>query len=58
MTDMAIPLVFTDAAANKVKNLVADEDNPELKLRVISLAAVAADSNTVLPLMKKSTTAI
>ena len=34
MTDMAIPLVFTDAAANKVKNLVADEDNPELKLRV------------------------
>ena len=33
MTDMAIPLVFTDAAANKVKNLVADEDNPELKLR-------------------------
>ena len=34
MTDMAIPLVFTDAAANKVKNLVADEDNPELKLLV------------------------
>ena len=34
MTDMAIPLVFTDAAANKVKNFVADEDNPELKLRV------------------------
>lgn len=34
MTDMAIPLVFTDAAANKVKNLVVDEDNPELKLRV------------------------
>lgn len=34
MTDMAIPLVFTDAAANKVKNLVADEENPELKLRV------------------------
>lgn len=34
MTDVAIPLVFTDAAANKVKNLVADEENPDLKLRV------------------------
>ncbi|WP_241646821.1 iron-sulfur cluster insertion protein ErpA [Rosenbergiella metrosideri] len=29
-----VPLQFTDAAANKVKTLVADEDNPELKLRV------------------------
>ncbi|MGR6981566.1 iron-sulfur cluster insertion protein ErpA [Testudinibacter sp. P27/CKL/0425] len=34
MTDVAIPLVFTDAAANKVKNLVAGEENPDLKLRV------------------------
>ncbi|MGV6989183.1 iron-sulfur cluster insertion protein ErpA [Testudinibacter sp. P80/BLE/0925] len=34
MTDVAIPLIFTDAAANKVKNLVADEDNSNLKLRV------------------------
>lgn len=34
MTDVAIPLIFTDAAANKVKNLVADEDNSALKLRV------------------------
>ncbi|MGR3808141.1 Iron-sulfur cluster insertion apoprotein erpA [Pasteurella testudinis DSM 23072] len=34
MSDMAIPLNFTDAAANKVKNLVADEENPDLKLRV------------------------
>ncbi len=30
----AVPLQFTDAAANKVKTLVADEENPELKLRV------------------------
>lgn len=30
----ALPLQFTDAAANKVKNLIADEENPELKLRV------------------------
>lgn len=30
----ALPLQFTDAAAVKVKALIADEDNPELKLRV------------------------
>ncbi|ACX86990.1 iron-sulfur cluster insertion protein ErpA [Pectobacterium brasiliense] len=30
----ALPLQFTDAAASKVKNLIADEENPELKLRV------------------------
>jgi iron-sulfur cluster insertion protein len=28
------PLVFTDAAANKVSELLRDEDNPELMLRV------------------------
>ncbi len=28
------PLVFTDAAANKVKLLIAEEANPNLKLRV------------------------
>lgn len=28
------PLVFTDAAATKVKNLVEEEGNPDLKLRV------------------------
>lgn len=32
--DVALPLEFTDAAANKVKSLIADEDNPNLKLRV------------------------
>lgn len=30
----ALPLQFTDAAARKVKNLVADEENPDMKLRV------------------------
>ncbi|WP_313159666.1 iron-sulfur cluster insertion protein ErpA [Mixta calida] len=30
----ALPLQFTDAAASKVKTLIADEDNPDLKLRV------------------------
>ncbi len=28
------PLVFTDAAADKVRELIAEEGNPELKLRV------------------------
>lgn len=33
-TDMPAPLVFTDSAANKVKDLIAEEGNPDLKLRV------------------------
>jgi iron-sulfur cluster insertion protein len=31
---MPEPLVFTDSAANKVKQLIEEEGNPELKLRV------------------------
>jgi iron-sulfur cluster insertion protein len=31
---MPAPLVFTDSAADKVKQLVDEEGNPELKLRV------------------------
>lgn len=34
MSDMPAPLNFSDSAANKVKELIADEGNPELKLRV------------------------
>lgn len=30
----ALPINFTDAAANKVKTLVTEEENPNLKLRV------------------------
>ena len=33
-TDMPLPLNFSDNAANKVKELIADEGNPDLKLRV------------------------
>lgn len=33
-TDMPAPLVFTDSAAAKVADLVAEEGNPDLKLRV------------------------
>jgi iron-sulfur cluster insertion protein len=32
--EMPPPLVFTDAAAAKVKQLIDEEGNPELKLRV------------------------
>ncbi len=34
MSDIAIPLTFTDAAARKVKTLISEEENPNLKLRV------------------------
>ena len=33
-TELPAPLVFTDSAANKVKQLIDEEGNPELKLRV------------------------
>lgn len=33
-TDTPVPLVFTDSAANKVKELIEEEGNPGLKLRV------------------------
>ena len=32
--DMPVPIVFTDSAAAKVADLIAEEGNPELKLRV------------------------
>ncbi len=34
MTEMEDPLLFTDSAAAKVKNLIDEEGNPDLKLRV------------------------
>ncbi|WJW75133.1 iron-sulfur cluster insertion protein ErpA [Thiohalobacter sp. IOR34] len=33
-TDMEDPLIFTEAAATKVKGLIEEEGNPNLKLRV------------------------
>ena len=33
-TEMPAPLNFSDSAANKVKELINDEGNPDLKLRV------------------------
>ena len=34
MTELPAPLNFTDAAANKVRELILEENNPNLKLRV------------------------
>ena len=34
VTEMPAPLIFSDSAAGKVKQLIAEEGNPELKLRV------------------------
>jgi len=34
VTEMPSPLVFTDSAATKVKELIDEEGNPDLKLRV------------------------
>lgn len=34
VTEMPPPLVFTDSAAMKVKELIDEEGNPDLKLRV------------------------
>ncbi|HAT39823.1 iron-sulfur cluster insertion protein ErpA [Polynucleobacter necessarius] len=34
LTEPPTPLVFTDSAAAKVADLIAEEGNPELKLRV------------------------
>ncbi len=34
VTDMQDPLLFTDGAANKVRLLIEEEGNPDLKLRV------------------------
>ncbi|MDA0148675.1 MULTISPECIES: iron-sulfur cluster insertion protein ErpA [Vibrio] len=34
MSEASIPLKFSDAAAQRVNALIAEEENPELKLRV------------------------
>lgn len=34
ITEMPAPLVFTDSAANKVRELIEEEGNTDLKLRV------------------------
>ena len=39
VSETAVPLVFTDSAANKVKELIEEEGNAALKLRVFVTGA-------------------
>ena len=49
---MPPPFVFTDAAAKKVKSLIEEENNPNLKLRVYVQGGDAQVSNTDLHSMR------
>lgn len=53
----APPLVFTSQAAAKVADLIAEEGNSDLKLRVYIEEEAARDSSTDLPLPKPWRTA-
>ena len=52
-TEMPAPIVFTDSAAAKVADLIAEEGNPDLKLRVFVQGAPG--SSTASLSMKSST---
>ena len=51
-TEMPEPINFTDSAAAKVADLIAEEGNPELKLRVFVQGGGCSGFNTVSPSMK------
>ncbi|VEH67729.1 iron-sulfur cluster insertion protein ErpA [Rodentibacter pneumotropicus] len=54
MTDnIAVPLTFTDAAANKVKSLISEEENNNLKLRVYITGGGCSGFQYGFTLMKK-----
>lgn len=52
------PIIFTDSCCAKVADLIAEENNPDLKLRVLSTAAAVRVSSTDLLLTKSKTTTI
>ena len=52
------PIIFTESCCTKVADLIAEENNPDLKLRVSSTVAAAQASNTDLPLTKSKTMTI
>jgi hypothetical protein len=61
MTDMTAPgqpLVFTNAAATKVGELIREESNPNLKLRVFIQGGAAPASSTASPSTRTWTKAI
>jgi len=50
------PIIFTENAATKVSQLIAEEGNEDLKLRVYVQGGDAQGSSTALRLTKRSTT--
>jgi Fe-S cluster assembly iron-binding protein IscA len=55
ITEMPAPIVFSDSAAAKVAELIDEEGNPDLKLRVFVQGGGCSGFSTVSPLMKSST---
>lgn len=55
VTEMAVPINFTDSAAGKVRELIEEEGNPALKLRVFVTGGGAPASSTDLLSTKKLT---
>ena len=47
VTGMQFPLIFTDSAANKVKELIEEEGNNDLKLRVFVAGGGCSDRKSV-----------
>ena len=47
VTEMPAPLVFTDNAAGKVKELIEEEGNTDLKLRVFVTGGGCSDRKSV-----------
>jgi len=54
LAEPPIPLIFTDSAAAKVADLIAEEGNTDLKLRVFVQGGVVLVSSMALLLMKRS----
>lgn len=53
---MPAPIIFTDSAAEKVAQLIEEEGNPDLKLRVfVQGGGCSGFESTVSRLMKSST---
>jgi Fe-S cluster assembly iron-binding protein IscA len=55
MNEMPAPLVFTDSAATKVKALIEEEGNPDLKLRVFVSGGGCSASSTASPSTRSPT---
>jgi len=51
-TEIPMPFVFTDSAASKVKELIEEEGNPDLKLRVFVTGGGVQVFSMALPSMR------